>query len=240
MDSHQWLTRPGGGGQRTSTDASKRPFGHWQDAGNRAIAGLLAKPLQRDIDADDGASSTSATTDDATRVDEMAQSLLDMVDGAAVAELFRTDASGQASGRAAASADDSAVQSLRIDRLVLQRDPPTPDPTPAKPADLSDLLDAVLALSAVSALLERLAEKAVTEMRKAGAPASITLGVFVLPPLLVGLNQGLGVKKLVLKTPEIQLGRDSQGVQRSVKFRLEATVDPTSGGGGSLGAEFKF
>ena len=71
-------------------------------------------------------------------------------------------------------------------------------------------------------------------------PDRITLGAFVIPPLLVGLNQGLGVKKLVLKTPEIPLGKDAQGVQRSVRFRFEATVDPNSGGGGSLGAEFRF
>jgi hypothetical protein len=48
------------------------------------------------------------------------------------------------------------------------------------------------------------------------------------------------MKKLVLKTPEISLGKDSQGVQRSLRFRFEATVDPNSGGGGSIGAEFKF
>jgi hypothetical protein len=97
-----------------------------------------------------------------------------------------------------------------------------------------------LALPSVRTLLDRLAEIAAREVKKAGAPATITLGAFVIPSLLVGLNQGLGVKKLVLKTPEISLGKDAHGAQRSLRFRFEATVDPKTGGSGSIGAEFKF
>ena len=238
MQSRQWRTDPGDRAPQPARSTAESPFGRWQGAGNRALAGLLSPPVQRDEDV--GAIDAAApASGDTARVDEMADAILSTVDGAAVAEQLRRDAAAQ--GAAAASADlgeagGDSLQTVRTD--AVQRDPSTPPTT--KPADVSDLLDAVLALPAVRALIDRLAEIAAREVKKAGAPATITLGAFVIPPLLVGLNQGLGVKKLVLKTPEIPLGKDAQGVPRSLRFRFEATVDPNSGGGGSIGAEFKF
>lgn len=224
----------------TAGAAPASPFGRWQGAGNRAIAALLHQPVQRAEDL--GSTDAAPVTDDTSPADEIADAVRTGVDGAAVADELRRDAAAQGAAQVVASVASEAdpVQTLRDDRAAVQRDPTTPTPTPPRPADLSDLLDAVLALPAVKGLLDRLADLAAREVKKAGAPATITLGTFVIPPLLVGLNQGLGVKKLVLKSPEIPLGRDSQGVPRSVRFRFEATVDPTTGGGGSIGAEFRF
>ena len=236
MHARQGRTDPGQRTQESGNAGPASPFGRWQGAGNYAIAGLLRRPVQREEDT--GATESAApAADDSSRVEDVANAILSTVDGAAAAQDLRRDAAAQG-GSASAAADGDAVQTVRADSSTIQRDPTTP-PT-AKPADLSDLLDAILALPTVKALIDRLAEIAAREVKKAGAPATITLGTFVIPPLLVGLNQGLGVKKLVLKTPEISLGKDAQGVQRSLRFRFEATVDPNSGGGGSLGAEFKF
>jgi hypothetical protein len=236
MHARQERIDPGHGTRRSGGGGPDSPFGRWQGAGNRAIAGLLSRPVQRDEDAG-GTDAAMPATDDTSRVDDMASAVLGTVDGAAVTQELRRDAAAQG-GSASSATDGDAVQTVRADSSAVQRDPTTPPPT--KPADLSDLLDAILALPTVKGLLDRLAEIAAREIKRAGAPATITLGAFVIPPLLVGLNQGLGVKKLVLKTPEIPLGKDAQGVQRSVRFRFEATVDPNSGGGGSLGAEFRF
>ena len=253
MHQRRERTGPEPSAPRTPAAVPASPFGRWHGAGNRAIAGLLSPSVQRDeaVGATGAgqADAASPAADDTSRVDDMANAILGTVDGAAVADQLRRDAAAQGGvAAAAASGSDSVqtardaprtVQTARGDRATVQRDDPATPPT-TKSADVSNLLDAILALPTVKALIDRLAEIAAREVKKAGAPATITLGAFVIPPLLVGLNQGLGVKKLVLKTPEISLGRDAQGVQRSLRFRFDATVDPNSGGGGSIGAEFRF
>ncbi|WP_420123702.1 hypothetical protein [Nakamurella sp.] len=252
MHAHQGRTTQGWTGAPAAGPVPAGPFGRWQGAGNRAIAALLRPAVQREEEA--GTAEALPTAEDTGRVDDLVNAVLSSVDGAAVAGQLRQDAAAQGGGSSAAAesgagTDAAQVQTLRAGASSVQRDPTTPsDPaTPSgppapttKPADLSDVLDAILALPTVKGLLDRLADIAAREIKKAGAPATITLATFVVPPLLVGLNQGLGVTKLVLKTPEIPLGRDAQGVPRSVRFRFEATVDPKTGGGGSLGAEFKF
>ncbi len=269
MGARERRSRPEGGDRHDEDSRQTGPFGRWGLAGNRAIAGLLAPQVQRDEDEDESETDEDATSDsaiepDATAatdsasatdaaptpdtaatdatdagggIDEMAQAILATVDESLVTTQLRGDAAGQA-GPAPAAAE--AVQTLRADLPTVQRDPPVGPPAPPKSADAGDLLEAILALKPVSDLMARIADFVVGQLKKAGAPASITLLVFTVPPALVGLNQGAGLTKLSVKTPEINLGRDAQGVQRSMRIRLDVNVDPKTGGGGAIGVEFKF
>ncbi len=243
------------------THRPESPFGGLQGAGNRALADLLAPRVQRfdtgEI-ADSGSDTapageveTTEATGDAP-VDEMAAAVAAGVDGGSTAALLQQDAAGQSAGGAiAATADDSgladnsdtalgddgaSVQSVRAD---VQRDG-TADPSQPRPASPGDLLDAVLALPSVKAVLDRLADFAIAQLKRAGAPATVTLATFFVPAGLIAANQGLGVTKFTFKTPAIGLGTDRQGGKRSITFTLSVDVDPKTGGGGALGAELRF
>jgi len=244
------------------------PFGALQGAGNRALAGLLTPRVQRfeagestggDFDSAEPVGIDTATAEAPVEsqvdspVDDMAAAISAGVDGANTAALLQQDAAGQSSGGAVAAAaggdasvaegpdaslEDSptSVQGIRTD---VQRDG-TADPNQPRPASPGDLLDAVLALQSVKAILDRLADFAIAQLKKAGAPATVTLATFFIPAGLIAANQGLGVTKFTFKTPAIDLGTDRQGGKRSITFTLSVDVDPKTGGGGALGAELRF
>jgi len=191
----------------------------------------------------DGASTelddtASGDTEAGDSVTEVCQAIAGTVDPAVVTDGFRQDGASLGGDQGAADGG-TEVQALATGNGV-QRDTPPSPPAPPRAADASDILDAVLALKAISDLIDRISDLAIKQIKKAGAPATIVLGVVALPPLIAGLNQGAGVTKLVLKTPQIDLGTDRQGVKRSIQFRLEIKVDPTTGGAATLGAAVTF
>ena len=181
------------------THRPESPFGGLQGAGNRALAGLLAPRVQRfdtgeiaDAGSDTapaGEVETTEATGDAP-VDEMAAAVAAGVDGGSTAALLQQDAAGQSTGGAipatadgsgladnsdtALGDDGASVQSVRAD---VQRDG-TADPSQPRPASPGDLLDAVLALPSVKAVLDRLADFAIAQLKRAGAPATVTLATF--------------------------------------------------------------